>query len=243
MGAGLFRFASGWNILGPIGQGSVCVSEAPAGVKVYFDLSFMVWYVLGPLSIQISSALHLDASQRGLRLQNASSPTLINVSVTDARDFAFSSDFAITPTFTNLAGSGNGRDAFLFDGGTLPTSRRWSLVNMPYIFGASVTVPVGSTLTLDPGVVLKWATGQDLQVDGTLSASATAAGREAMNPAATKAALPTMNPEAESFHNFLSDTKADVASTSQKPASPCIEALVRPGTSTRPPQMAAAASG
>lgn len=46
--------------------------------------------------------------------------------------------------------------------------------------------------------------------------SATAAARDAMNPAATKAALPEMNPEAESFHNFLSDTKADVTSTSQK---------------------------
>jgi len=46
--------------------------------------------------------------------------------------------------------------------------------------------------------------------------SAKAAARETMNPAATKAALPTMNPEAESFHNFLSDTKADVANTSRK---------------------------
>jgi hypothetical protein len=46
--------------------------------------------------------------------------------------------------------------------------------------------------------------------------SATAAARNAMNPAATKAALPEMNPEAESFHNFLSDTKADVSNTSQK---------------------------
>lgn len=46
--------------------------------------------------------------------------------------------------------------------------------------------------------------------------SATAAARDAMNPAATKAALPDINPEAESFHNFLSETKADVANTSQK---------------------------
>lgn len=46
--------------------------------------------------------------------------------------------------------------------------------------------------------------------------SATAAARNPMNPAATKAALPDMNPEAESFNKFLSDTKADVAGTSQK---------------------------
>jgi hypothetical protein len=48
----------------------------------------------------------------------------------------------------------------------------------------------------------------------TVSA-ASAAARETMNPAATRAALPTMNPEAENFHNFLSDTKADVSNTSQ----------------------------
>ncbi len=33
---------------------------------LYFDLSFMVWYVLGPLSVQIAADLHLDASQRGM---------------------------------------------------------------------------------------------------------------------------------------------------------------------------------
>jgi MFS transporter, NNP family, nitrate/nitrite transporter len=33
---------------------------------LYFDLSFMVWYVLGPLSVQIAADLGLDASQRGM---------------------------------------------------------------------------------------------------------------------------------------------------------------------------------
>ena len=33
---------------------------------LYFDLSFMVWYVLGPLSVQIATDLQLDASQRGM---------------------------------------------------------------------------------------------------------------------------------------------------------------------------------
>ncbi len=46
--------------------------------------------------------------------------------------------------------------------------------------------------------------------------SAAAAARESMNPAATKAALPDLNPEAESFHNFLSESKTDIATTSQK---------------------------
>lgn len=33
---------------------------------LYFDLSFMVWYVLGPLSVQIATDLSLTASQRGM---------------------------------------------------------------------------------------------------------------------------------------------------------------------------------
>ena len=33
---------------------------------LYFDLSFMAWYLLGPLQVQIAEALGLDAQQRGL---------------------------------------------------------------------------------------------------------------------------------------------------------------------------------
>lgn len=33
---------------------------------LYFDLSFMVWYLLGPLAVQIATALELSAQQRGL---------------------------------------------------------------------------------------------------------------------------------------------------------------------------------
>ena len=32
----------------------------------YFDISFMVWVLLGPLGVQIASELHLDAAQKGL---------------------------------------------------------------------------------------------------------------------------------------------------------------------------------
>ena len=32
----------------------------------YFDLSFMVWVLLGPLGVQIAQDLHLNAAQKGL---------------------------------------------------------------------------------------------------------------------------------------------------------------------------------
>src|SRR5579871_5870836 len=33
---------------------------------LYFDMSFMVWILLGPLAVQISEDLHLDPAQKGL---------------------------------------------------------------------------------------------------------------------------------------------------------------------------------
>src|SRR3989441_7623791 len=33
---------------------------------LYFDFSFMVWTVLGPLGVQIGEALHLSPEQKGL---------------------------------------------------------------------------------------------------------------------------------------------------------------------------------
>lgn len=33
---------------------------------LYFDLSFMVWYLLGPMAVQIAGDLQLSAQQRGL---------------------------------------------------------------------------------------------------------------------------------------------------------------------------------
>ncbi len=33
---------------------------------LYFDVSFMVWVMLGPLGVQIAHTLHLDAAQKGM---------------------------------------------------------------------------------------------------------------------------------------------------------------------------------
>src|ERR1700684_3905930 len=37
-----------------------------AAAFFYFDMSFMVWVMLGPLGVQIAEDLHLDAGQKGL---------------------------------------------------------------------------------------------------------------------------------------------------------------------------------
>lgn len=41
---------------------------------LYFDLSFMVWYVLGPLAVQIATDLGLTAQERGMMVATLSLP-------------------------------------------------------------------------------------------------------------------------------------------------------------------------
>ena len=41
---------------------------------LYFDLSFMVWYVLGPLGVQIAADLGLTTQQRSLMVLHRFSP-------------------------------------------------------------------------------------------------------------------------------------------------------------------------
>ena len=41
---------------------------------LYFDLSFMVWYLLGPLQVPIAAALGLDTRERALMVATPSWP-------------------------------------------------------------------------------------------------------------------------------------------------------------------------
>ena len=55
-------------------------------------------------------------------------------------------------------------------GGPLVGDTTWALADSPYIVTADVQVPVGVTLTIEPGVMVKFNEGRHLQVDGTLIA-------------------------------------------------------------------------
>jgi parallel beta-helix repeat protein len=49
----------------------------------------------------------------------------------------------------------------------------WTLTNSPYIIDSSLLVEEGKTLTIEPGVVVKFNTGKGMQVDGCLIARGT----------------------------------------------------------------------
>ena len=60
-------------------------------------------------------------------------------------------------------------------GGNITADTRWPLIGSPYIAAADVVVEPGVTLTIDPGVVIKFERNTQLTINGSLIASGTAA--------------------------------------------------------------------
>jgi type IX secretion system substrate protein/parallel beta helix pectate lyase-like protein len=61
--------------------------------------------------------------------------------------------------------------------GFISTNTNWSLAGSPYIVVGNTLVMTGVTLTVDPGVVVKFDTSRAVQIDGTLIAIGTATNR------------------------------------------------------------------
>src|SRR5665213_3557559 len=109
----------------------------------------------------------------GVRIQNGSDATLNGVAVSGSRNLPFSMDLASNPSLASLSETNNGVDAFFLDAGALVGSREWNITSMPYLLGASITVPQGLSLTVDPGAVVKLTNGQRFAIDGTFIANGT----------------------------------------------------------------------
>ncbi|MBU2527892.1 right-handed parallel beta-helix repeat-containing protein [bacterium] len=64
-------------------------------------------------------------------------------------------------------------DVSTFVSGLISVNTTWSAANSPYIVTANVAVAQGATLTVEPGVTVKFSTGTYLQIQGCLNAQGT----------------------------------------------------------------------
>ncbi len=79
-------------------------------------------------------------------------------------------DGSLDPQLSNLTVTGNGTNAIAFGVGELTGARLWKNLGIPYIMLGSQVVASDATLTVDPGVEVRFDQHTGLEVDGTLKA-------------------------------------------------------------------------
>ncbi len=68
----------------------------------------------------------------------------------------------------------NARNAFCLRGGDLDIDATWDITNTSYFLLDHVTIAIGSTLTIDPAVIVKFSSQKSIFVNGALRAVGTA---------------------------------------------------------------------
>jgi parallel beta-helix repeat protein len=128
----------------------------------------------------------MSTSYFGIRLEG-----VVTGAEVDSNDFGIATQtpvalsFEAFPSFQNntFSASDNGYDAIGILPGTLsanailPQRNVTAIPNVTYVMLGSVTVPAGISLTINPGIVIKWVTNYTYQLDvlGTLIADGNAA--------------------------------------------------------------------
>jgi hypothetical protein len=103
----------------------------------------------------------------GITLVSAS-PTIQNTALTSNQNHAILANVTSFPTLTANTYTNNGVNGLSIQGGTISTNATWNMTNSSYYIVDNVAVGVGSTLTINPGVVVKFQDGRSLLVQGSL---------------------------------------------------------------------------
>ena len=109
----------------------------------------------------------------GIRILG-SDPVLENNTYSNNNGAAVSMDVNSEPAVSGATITANGTNGLEIDGGTLTGDRYWDDSDIVYVTKGDITVPVGRTLTIGPGLIIKFGSFQyDLFVDGILEAYGT----------------------------------------------------------------------
>jgi hypothetical protein len=103
----------------------------------------------------------------------SSSPISSNNNFSNNDDAAISVDVASFPSLVGNTSSGNGTNGVDIRGGTINTNTNWNQTNMVHRLIGDVTVANGATLTIAPGMIIKFDAYRKLIIDGKLLAVGT----------------------------------------------------------------------
>jgi hypothetical protein len=98
----------------------------------------------------------------------AASPTIQNTTLTNNQYNAILADVGAFPTLAGNTLAGNGKNGFSLMGGTISADATWNITDTAYFLLENVTVGPGKTLTVTAGVVVKFAGGKSVIVQGAL---------------------------------------------------------------------------
>ena len=125
----------------------------------------------------------LNTNYYGAMMQGVSNPQFTNNTIGSSQLVPIAMSFSANPVFTNnvFSFSNNTYDAIGLLGGTLaansvlPIRSVTSIPNVTYLLLSQITIPVGLTLTINKGIVIKaYSNGQLIAVQGKLVANGTA---------------------------------------------------------------------
>src|SRR5260370_2824227 len=129
----------------------------------------------------------------GINITSGTTATISSCTVASNGNYAIGAEAnANLLDLSNLTATGNGsggrKNAIGYRGGSISSVERWVNGSLTREVTSSTTVNSGVTLTIDPGATIKFANGQYIAINGTLSAVGTSA---SLITFTTNAATPT----------------------------------------------------
>lgn len=130
--------------------------------------------------VTVTDSVFRDSLRPNIRIEQGASPSITGNVFRDGQEAALSMDLQSSPVIQNNTIFGHGFNHLLLDGGTMPVGNwAWNNTEVLYQIQSDITVPVGATLTIAPGQIIKatasisFGINDALIVNGTLNAIGT----------------------------------------------------------------------